>query len=116
MKLLFDHNLSPRLVRALADVFPDSQHVFPLGMDREDDEVIWEYAKANGFTIVSKDADFIHRSFLYGFPPKVIYLELGNCPTRAVEQTLRDNLDLIQEFEASEEKSCLALPPTTGSS
>ncbi len=109
MKLLFDHNLSPRLVRAFAHVFPDSQHVFPLGMDRGDDGVIWEYAKANGFTIVSKDADFIHRSFLHGFPPKVIYLELGNCPTR-------DNLGLIQEFEDSEEKSCLTLPPTTGSS
>jgi predicted nuclease of predicted toxin-antitoxin system len=112
LKLLFDHNLSPRLVRALADVFPESQHVFALGMDRGEDGSIWDYAKANGFTIVSKDADFIHRSFLYGFPPKVIYLELGNCPTRAVEQTLRDNLDLIREFESSEEKSCLTLPPT----
>ncbi len=82
-------------------------------MARADDGVIWEYAKANGFTIVSKDADFIHRSFLHGFPPKMIYLELGNCPTRAVEQTLRDNLDLIQEFDTSEEKSCLTLPPPT---
>ena len=112
MRLLFDQNLSPKLVQALADVFPNSQHVFPLGMDRGEDAGIWEYAKDNGFTIVSKDADFIHRSFLHGFPPKLIYLELGNCPTRAVEQTLRDNFDLILEFQASDEKSCLTLPQT----
>ena len=52
-------------------------------------------------------------SFLHGFLPKVIYRELGNCPTRVVEETLRDNLELIREFEQSEEKSCLTLPLTT---
>jgi predicted nuclease of predicted toxin-antitoxin system len=81
-------------------------------MDREDDRAIWNYAKANGFTIVSKDADFINLSFLYGAPPKVIYLELGNCPTNSVEQTLPDNLELVCEFEQSDEKSCLTLPPS----
>lgn len=83
-------------------------------MDRDDDGAIWEYAKTNGLTIVSKDADFIFRSFLHGFPPKVIYLEVGNCPTRIVERTLRENIDLIQEFAGSDEKTCLTLPPSTG--
>src|SRR5258707_5754144 len=96
----------------MADAFPASQHVFPLQMEQTDDSVIWNYAKANGFAIISKDADFINLSFLHGSPPKVIYLELGNCPTRIVEQTLRDNLDLIIEFEQSDQKSCLLLPPT----
>ena len=113
MKLLFDHNLSPRLVGAMADVFPNSQHVFPAKMDRDEDGVIWTYAKTNGFAIVSKDADFTNLSFLHGSPPKVIYLELGNCATRVVEETLRDNLELIREFEQSDEKSCLTLPPMT---
>ncbi|MBO0724668.1 MAG: DUF5615 family PIN-like protein [Blastocatellia bacterium] len=44
MKLLFDHNLSPRLVKQLADLYPDSTHVYLIGMDRVDDDVIWEYA------------------------------------------------------------------------
>ena|SRR5215831_15659179 len=57
MKLLFDHNLSPRLVKRLADLYPDSTHVYLIGMDRVDDDIIWEYARNNGYAIVSKDVD-----------------------------------------------------------
>jgi predicted nuclease of predicted toxin-antitoxin system len=69
MKLLYDQNLSPRLPRLLADIFPDSVHVRELGMQQAKDTLIWEYAKANGFTIISKDADFQARSLLLGHPP-----------------------------------------------
>ena len=58
MKLLFDHNLSHRLVRRLADVFPDSTQTRLLGFGRADDPVIWEHARANGFVIVTLDKDF----------------------------------------------------------
>lgn len=51
MMLLFDHNLSPRLVRNLADLYPNSQHVFLLEMDREDDIKIWDYAIEHNYTI-----------------------------------------------------------------
>lgn len=37
MKLLFDQNLSPKLMNRLADPFPGSAHVLSLGLDREDD-------------------------------------------------------------------------------
>jgi predicted nuclease of predicted toxin-antitoxin system len=37
MKLLFDHNLSPRLVNRLAQLFPGSTHVYMLGMAQVDD-------------------------------------------------------------------------------
>jgi predicted nuclease of predicted toxin-antitoxin system len=53
MKLLFDHNLSPQLVNRFADLYPDSQHVFLLGMDQDDDRQIWEYAAQPDFTIVT---------------------------------------------------------------
>lgn len=52
MKLLFDHNLSPRLVHLLADDYPQSQHVFLLGMEQADDRQIWDYAGRNDFIIV----------------------------------------------------------------
>jgi len=55
MKLLFDQNLSPRLPRLLADIFPDSAHIRELGMRDAADTIIWEYAKANGFAIVSSE-------------------------------------------------------------
>jgi hypothetical protein len=53
MKLLFDHNLSPRLVNRLADLFPGAQHVFLLAMGEADDSQIWNYAKQNGYVIVT---------------------------------------------------------------
>ena len=58
MKLLFDHNLPPLLVSRLADLFPHSQHVFVLGLDRAGDWEIREYARQSGYLIVTKDADF----------------------------------------------------------
>jgi len=40
MKLLFDQNLSPRLLRLLADLYPDSTHVRDVGLrDASDAEI-----------------------------------------------------------------------------
>ena len=58
MKLLFDQKLSPRPVNLLVDLFPNSNHVFPLGMGETTDTKVWDYARANDFTLVTKDADF----------------------------------------------------------
>ena len=98
MKLLFDQHLSHKLVRHLADLFPDSIHVRDVGLKTAPDPLVWEYAKSNGLMIVSKDSDFHQRSFLYGFPPKVIRLRLGNCSTADVEHVLRTNFDTIKSF------------------
>lgn len=92
MKLLFDENLSHKLPRLITASFPDSHHVRDLGLKGRTDEDIWEYAKANGFAIVSKDKDFYQRGLLYGSPPKFIWLCLGNC-------TRDDLLNLIQKHE-----------------
>lgn len=66
MKLLFDQNLSPRLPRVLADIYPESVHVREINMRDATDTEIWEYAKSHDFLIVSKDSDFQARSLLYG--------------------------------------------------
>jgi hypothetical protein len=39
MKLLFDHNLSPSLVNLLRDLYPDSIHLYTLGLERVQDYV-----------------------------------------------------------------------------
>lgn len=65
MKLMFDANLSRKLAAMLADVFPESGHVSLLGREPED-IAIWNFAKANGFTIVSKDSDFYRMSVAWG--------------------------------------------------
>jgi predicted nuclease of predicted toxin-antitoxin system len=98
MKLLFDHQLSPKLVKRLSDLYPDSAHVHQIGLDQVADPVIWEHARANDFVIVTKDADFTDLSVLRGFPPKVIWLKLGNCTTRQVEDAIRRHTNAIAEF------------------
>ena len=80
MKLLFDQNLSSALVARLEDLFPGSTHVKAEGMDEAPDIEVWLFAKQQGFTIVSKDSDFQQRSLLFGAPPKVVWLRVGNCP------------------------------------
>ena len=75
MKLLFDHNLSPRLVNRLGDLYPNSNHLFNLGLDTVEDFIIWQYARDNEFIIVTKDSDFSELSLVGGFPPKVINLD-----------------------------------------
>lgn len=86
MKLLFDQNLASRLVILLVDLYPKSQHVRDVGLARADDISVWDYAKQNAMTIVSKDGDFHQRSFVYGQPPKVIWIRRGNCSTATIER------------------------------
>ena len=73
------------------------------------DETVWGYARDNGFVIVSKDDDFHQRSFLYGAPPKVIWLRVGNCPTSRILDCLRSHETQIAAFEQDEHATFLAL-------
>lgn len=109
MNLLFDQNLSHRLVRLLADVYPDCQHVRNIGLKEAPDTQVWEFARTNNYTIVSKDSDFHQRSLLYGFPPKVVWVKLGNCSTKAVEQILRLHLTETKQFHDDETTTFLIL-------
>lgn len=109
MKLLFDQNLSPKLVKSLNDIFPDSNHVFPLGLDKANDTEVWEYANQNDFTLVTKDADFGDMSILRGFPPKVIWIRRGNCKTSDIEAILRNNLEAITELEKEKQIGLITL-------
>ena len=103
MKLLFDHNLSHKLVERLGDAFPDSEHVRGVGLQEASDLAVWEYAKSKGLTIVSKDEDFHQLSFLRGPPPKVVWVKLGNCTTGDVERVLRERLLGLLEFDDDED-------------
>lgn len=109
MKLLFDQNLSHKLVRRVADLFPGSVHVREVGLTAAGDPLVWEYAKDNDLMIVSKDSDFHQRSFLYGYPPKVVWVRLGNCSTAHVERVLRMNFDTIKDFYEDKYASFLSL-------
>jgi predicted nuclease of predicted toxin-antitoxin system len=109
MKLLFDENLSPKLVEALADIFPDSTHVDRIGLGGSADNDVWGYAKVNGFTLVSKDSDFYDLSMLFGHPPKVIWIKRGNCTNRQIQLLLRNKLEPIRIFHTDRQVSFICI-------
>ena len=109
MRLLFDENLSSRLVGALADQFPDSSHVNLVGLGGSTDQQIWAYAREHGFAVISKDDDFRSLSLVNGAPPKVIWLRNGNASTAGIEAFIRSALVKIRTFEISPEESLLVL-------
>jgi predicted nuclease of predicted toxin-antitoxin system len=109
MKLLFDQNLSFKLVRALSDLFPESTQVRLVGLAEASDRAIWDYAKRNGFIIVTLDSDFAEMAALMGPPPKVIWLRCGNQPTAVLEAQLRSQTDAITTFGRNARAACLEI-------
>lgn len=109
MKLLFDQNVSPDLVRRLRDLFPGSEHVYNLSLHEVDDTALWTFARHNGFIVVSKDADFSELSMLHGFPPKLLWLRVGNCRTADIEHLLRMNHASIQQLTEDADRGILSL-------
>lgn len=110
MRLLFDENLSDRIVGQLLDIFPGSTHVKALGMIQTDDQIIWNYASEHGFTLVSKDSDFHQKSLLLGHPPKFVFLRIGNCPTTRIVELIRSHSQTLLAFDADSKTSILILP------
>jgi predicted nuclease of predicted toxin-antitoxin system len=109
LKLLVDENLAPGLAEQLADLFPGSVHVTGVGLGGMSDAVIWEFAGANQFTLVTKDNDFVSLSLALGSPPKVVLLQTGNCSTSRIERIIRLNAVRFSEFDNDDRRSLLVL-------
>mgnify|MGYP003514210653 CR=1 FL=1 len=107
--LLFDQNISWRVLERVVAELPDSRHVNTLKLASASDTAVWEYARLNNFCIVSKDADFHQMSFVYGAPPKAIWLRLGNCSTADIESCIVRNAPEIRVFLEDAESSFLVL-------
>ena len=109
MKLLFDENLSRKLVVRLAELYPDSAHVVEFGLLASPDREVWEFAKTRNFVIVSTDADFYELATTIGPPPKIVWLRRWAHPTKDAEQLLRRQAIRITEFVADPELGVLVL-------
>lgn len=107
MKLLFDQSLSFKLCERLSDLFPGSSQARLIGLERAHDGEIWDYAEANGFTLVTHDSDFAEMAALFGPPPKVIWLRSGNQSTADTEAVIRRNADIILAFGSEPDTACL---------
>jgi predicted nuclease of predicted toxin-antitoxin system len=109
MKLLLDENISSKLVKFFTKDFPESTHIDFLQMQGTTDTNIWEYAQAENHIIVSKDNDFRQRSFLFGSPPKVIWLSVGNGGTKIIKELILKNISVIQRFSQDPTEGLLVL-------
>ena len=98
MKLLFDQNISHRIIPKIISNFQDAKQVRELEIENYSDIEIWEYAKENRFTIVTFDADFYDLSNLKGHPPKIIWLRFGNTKTDFLATIINKKQTIIKDF------------------
>jgi len=97
MKLLFDENISYRILPLLQDHFEHVESVIHVASVQQDLE-IWNYAKDNDYVIVTFDEDFYDWQLLRGYPPKLIWLRMGNTPTQPLAAKLIAEKDQIQRL------------------
>ena len=97
-KLLFDNNISHRVIARIADIFPHANHVMLENIDEVSDEKVWTFARNNDYTIVTKESVFNDIAIYKGTPPKIIWIKLGNCKIAEIENILRVNVVAIKEF------------------
>lgn len=109
MKLLFDQNISHRLVIQIQDILPNSKQVRQLILENSSDKEIWEYAKVNGYTIVTFDGDFYDFSLVCGHPPKIIWLRTHIQTTKSIEKIIRKHLVNMKEFHNDLHLACLEI-------
>jgi predicted nuclease of predicted toxin-antitoxin system len=98
MKLLFDQNISYRIIKKIEAEFPLANQVQKMGLHNATDVQIWEYARDHSYAIVTFDADFVDLVTYKGHPPKIIWLRLGNMTTQNVADVLLKKSDLIKDF------------------
>lgn len=97
MKLLFDQNISFRILKHIPSEITTS-HVKKEGLINAQDYEIWKFAKSNEFTIVTQDSDFNDLFFLNGFPPKILWFKTGNLRTIDIADFLKIHLEDINNF------------------
>ena len=103
MSLLFDQNISPRIVKHFLSVFPESKHVRNVGLEDASDTLIFDFAKKNNLVVVTFDSDFVDLNVVRGIPPKIIWIRTGNLTTGAVADILNSNIESLKRFLESDQ-------------
>jgi len=109
MRLLFDQNISHRILKILSDEFADSTSAKKENLIDSSDKSIWEFAKKANYLIVTQDSDFNDLNSLYGFPPKIIWIRTGNIRTEALANILKVHFKEIQDFEKNPNYGCFEI-------
>jgi predicted nuclease of predicted toxin-antitoxin system len=96
--LLIDENLSPRLPELLEEFYPGCVHVENIHLESADDTHIWVFAKGKNYAILTKDSDFNQLLKVKGFPPKIIWLRIGNASTQQIMESIKSIREEIWSF------------------
>ncbi len=67
-------------------------------MQEAKDTDIFDYAKSNRYTILSKDSDFLSLHYRFGAPPKILILRTGNTSTDFLIEYFTIRLGIISDF------------------
>jgi predicted nuclease of predicted toxin-antitoxin system len=89
VKLLFDENLSERLISRLAASYPGSAHVDQVGLHGKSDAGDLGSCPRARLRDRVEGQRFRQMSFLHGAPPKVIWLPVGKAGTEAIVRLLK---------------------------
>ncbi len=109
MKLLFDQNISHRILKLIPEKYADATTVKKEKLTNKTDINIWKYAKSNNYTIVTQDSDFNDLNSLYGFSPKIIWIRAGNLKTQAIADILTNHNKEIIEFMNDSNYGCFEI-------
>jgi predicted nuclease of predicted toxin-antitoxin system len=103
VRILLDQNLSPKLIRSLANVLPALESVYEHGLVGATDPYIFDWARRMEFSaLVSADRDLVHLVERVGPPPKVIRIERCDYRSVVIEQLFRREALRIHEFLESD--------------
>jgi predicted nuclease of predicted toxin-antitoxin system len=109
MKLLLDENLSRRIVPFIQENYPQSTQVALIGLEQLNDREIRQYAIENDFIITTKDVDFYEMNLVYGQPPKIIWLKIGNQSKATTINALIKSREFIYQALIVEDKECVEI-------
>lgn len=103
MKFLVDQQLPPALASFLISKGHEARHVLELQLDRVKDTLVWDYARCNGSTLVTKDEDFADMAMLHLQEVVVVWVRVGNCRNEILLRVMETALPEIQNaFQAGE--------------
>jgi predicted nuclease of predicted toxin-antitoxin system len=83
MRFLIDAQLPPALALFLGARGHEAKAAREVGLRQAEDPVIWAFAQAGAWVVVTKDEDFAERALRSRQGPQVLWLRIGNS-TNAV--------------------------------
>lgn len=109
MRLLFDQNISHKILKHLPDKYGYSTSIKQENLINAPDKQIWEFARINNYIIVTQDSDFNDLNSLFGFPPKIIWIRTGNLKTEAIIELLIKYSADIEKFIEDKTHGCFEI-------